>query len=143
MHYDKMCKEIEKATQQIKGQVEVIRFADNMQAFFYNLGKYTLPSFVALILIAVISFFYSKSQAYNQIIATLNSYQNAPYYQGLISRGNLEEMEGNVYLVLKPTSKFEVMKIGQEYHYDKSNNASYILLGSKNRGFMSISTQLD
>jgi hypothetical protein len=126
-------KEIEKASNLIKGQIKPIHFSDAKQAFQYGLGK-NFPFGIAFIILLMFGYFLiTNSLAYKEIKGVVNDYPNFRAYKLLIQSGKIEVINGRNYLILskKKEGSNDVM-IGEEFFFDSNDkNKIRIPLGRK------------
>lgn len=126
-------KEIEKASNLIKGQLHPVHFSDAKQAFSYGLGK-NLPVGITSIIVLIFGYFLiTNSLAYREIINLVNEYPNFRAYKLLIQSGKIEVADGRNFLILskKKEGSNDVI-IGDEFFFDSNDkNKIRIPLGRK------------
>lgn len=125
--------EIDKAVQQINGQLTPIHFKDEKEAFKYGLGK-TIGNTIAIALtVCFVSFLafwlIYTSQKYEDKLRIVNEYKNIQQYRILSQNGKIIEQSGKKYLVLNSSAKKGTVKIGEEYEEGDKKNEIWVLLG--------------
>lgn len=122
-------KEIEKASNLIKGQLKPIHFANEGQAYNYGFGK-SIPYAVAILVIGIIfSFITIDILEYRELKSTTANFRN---YKVLIQHGVIEEQKGHLFLILnRHNEKADSVNVGKEFFLTKDNETVWIPLGPK------------
>jgi hypothetical protein len=124
---------VDKATQQIKGQLTPIHFNNEKEAFKYGLGK-TIGNAIAIAFtvccVSCLAFgLIYTSQEYKDKRSFLDEYKNIEHYRLLSIGGNIIEQGNGKYLVLKLKPNKGDITIGTEYARGDKKNEILVPLG--------------
>ncbi len=125
--------EVEKAVQQINGQLTPIHFKDEKQAFRHGLGKSIGVNIAIALTVCVVSFFafwlVYTSQEYNDKRRIIREYKNIQQYRLLANEGEIIENKNGKYLVLKRHPEKGDIRIGKEYKKGERKDEILVPLG--------------
>lgn len=122
-------KEIEKASNLIKGQLKPVHFHGEGDAFWYGTGR-SLPYAIALLIIGVLYYFLiGDIFEYRELKSTITNFNN---YETLIKEGIIEEQKGYLYLTLKEHKEnVDSVSVGKEFFMTKDKKTVWIPIGRK------------
>lgn len=125
--------EVEKAVQQINGQLTPIHFKDEKQAFRYGLGNSIgTNTAIALTVCLALGFVFSliyTSQEYTDKRRIIRANKNIQQYRLLANEGEIIENKNGKYLVLKLNPEKGDIKIGKEYKKGERKDEILVPLG--------------
>ncbi len=120
--------EINRARNEIKGQIQSVHFNTPKEAFYYGIGKNLWYGLAAIILTIAGIYFFNQYSKIKEVQQYLESDTNAFKYKKLISNAELLKVENKNYLILK-YAKGEYMTIGKHYQLDRAKNRILVPLG--------------
>ncbi|MCF2489686.1 hypothetical protein [Dyadobacter sp. CY347] len=120
--------EIGNATKLVKGQIHPVHFSSNMQAFIFSIGKFLIPSLVALVGIIITAYFVGQSEKYKAISEFVERYPNFDSFRQMIKVADVREFKSKKYLVLRPAANLKSMAVGKEYQYLKTERVVVVPL---------------
>ena len=120
-------KENKQVSETFKGAVKQIHFGSKQEAFLYGLAR-SLPYSVAALVLGILCYWYlSTWQDYKNLKVYIETYRNASAYVELISKGQLIQEDGVIYLTLSPRKKGK-HSFGLTYEYDKRQKVARVPL---------------
>ena len=124
-------KEIEKASNLIKGQLKPIHFNGDGQAFWYSMGK-GLPLSLAIFFTGLLFYYLVRNTTdYQDKKAFIEKHPNYEKFDLLMKKGVVKEFDGVHFLILRNVYKSDSLIVGAEYFYDKKQDAAFIPLEIK------------
>lgn len=122
-------KEIEKASNLIKGQLKPVHFHGEGDAFWYGMGR-SFPYAIALLIIGVLYYLLiSDIFEYRELKSTITNFSN---YETLIKEGIIEDQKGYLYLILNEHKEnVDSVSVGKEFFITKDKETVWIPIGRK------------
>ncbi len=122
-------KEIEKASNLIKGQINPIHFINDGPAFYYDFGR-SLPYSIAIIVVGILCYVViGNIFEYRELKSTITNFSN---YETLIKEGIIEEQKGYLYLKLNEHKESaDSVSVGKEFFITKDKKTVWIPIGRK------------
>jgi hypothetical protein len=124
-------KEIEKASNLIKGQIEPIHFHRQGDAFWHGIGR-SFPLALAIFFTGLLFYYLMRNTTdYQDKKAFIEKHPNFELFDIIMKKGIFQEYKGVHYLILTPTDNRDSLVVGREFIYDKDQNAAFIPLDKK------------
>lgn len=121
-------KEIEKASNLIKGQIEPIHFHRQGDAFWHGIGR-SFPLALAIFFTGLLFYYLVRNTTdYQDKKAFIEKHPNFEKFDLLMKKGVVKEFDGIHYLLLRHTNKTDSLVAGEEYNYDEKQNVAFIPL---------------
>lgn len=109
----------------IKEHVQIIRFENNYQAFWYALGKFGIASMSLPIVIILGWIYFTNLSQYQEITRLISQYPTFQQYTQLMKVAQTTITTQGTFLVLKPSHSNQ-MRVGKSYIYHKKDNLIYV-----------------
>ncbi|GGB83219.1 hypothetical protein [Dyadobacter sediminis] len=123
-------KEINEASEKIKGQVQQVHFDNQKQAFFYGLGRHLLYGLTSTIGICSVIWIYTTQTDFSDKLEFVNQHPSIEKFQSIYLNGKTISENGYEFLVVYPRKEGNI-EFARNYLYDKENNRVLIPIGTE------------
>jgi hypothetical protein len=107
------------------GQLQVIRFANHYQAFWYAVGKFGIAG-ISFPIVLILGWIYlTRLNQYREITRLTAQYPAFQQYTQLMKAGQTVTTTQGTFLVLKLANSHQ-MKVGESYIHHKKDNHIYV-----------------
>lgn len=121
-------KEIEKASNLIKGQLKPIHFHGEGDAFWYGMGR-GFPLALAIFFTGLLFYYLMRNTTdYQDKKAFIEKHPNFEVFDLIMQKGTIEEINGAHFLILRHSNNADSLVVGKEYIYDADKNLAFIPL---------------
>lgn len=124
--------QLEIITGRLQQNVRALQTDKPTAAFWYGVGKGLNWGIPLLMAICLTSWFYSQTDTYQAIAATVAKYPNADEFRFLMQKATIRTDEnGMEFIELKPLSQKQEAVVGQHYIFVKDCNCVRVPLSFK------------
>ena len=123
-------KQVEKAADLIKGQVNQVHFDNSKEAFYYGLGRNLFYGITSLVTICFLIYLHAVSAEFNDKKEFVDRYPSIEKFESIYSKGMTITENGYEFLVVYP-GKGDNIEFARNYLYDKEKKRVLIPIGTK------------